>query len=58
MFWISYSVTFVLASVIAIALMAIRLVLSVVGRAFGSIPATKQEKSVTHYGIVSARSRR
>ena len=58
MFWISYAVTLVLASAIAIALVAIRLVLSVVGRAFGSIPQMKQEKSVTRYGIVSARSRR
>ena len=33
MFWISYSITFVLASAIALALMAIRLVLSVLGRA-------------------------
>jgi uncharacterized membrane protein len=37
MFWISYSVTFVLASVIAAALIAIRLVLSAVERAFGLI---------------------
>lgn len=37
MFWISYFVTFVLASVIAIALTTIRLVLSVVGRGFASI---------------------
>jgi hypothetical protein len=35
MFWIAYSVTFVLASVIAVALVAIRLVLSAVERAFG-----------------------
>lgn len=35
MFWISYSITFVVASAIAIALMAIRLVLSAVGKAFG-----------------------
>jgi hypothetical protein len=35
MFWISYSATFVLASAIAIAFKAIRLVLSAVGKAFG-----------------------
>ena len=35
MFWISYSVTFVLASAIAMALIAIRLVLSVLRRALG-----------------------
>jgi uncharacterized membrane protein len=52
MFWISYSVTFVLASAIAIAFMAIRLVLLVVGRAFGSIPPMKQEKSVGHNRVV------
>jgi hypothetical protein len=34
MFWISYSITFVLASAIAIVLMAIRLVLSAVAIAF------------------------
>ena len=34
MFWISYSVTFVLASAIAIAFMAIRLVLSVARKSF------------------------
>jgi hypothetical protein len=38
MFWISYFVTLVLASAIAVALTAIRLVLLAIGRALGSIP--------------------
>jgi hypothetical protein len=42
MFWISYSVTFVLASAITIALLAIRLALSVVERAFASIAPRNQ----------------
>lgn len=42
MFWISYSVTFVLASVAAIALMGIRLVLSAAGRAFALISPLHQ----------------
>jgi hypothetical protein len=51
MFWISYFVTFVLASAITIALMAIRLVLSAAGSAFGSIPPLCK-------GRVRSRSRR
>lgn len=47
MFWISYSVTLVLASAIAVAVMAIRSVLSATGKVFGLIlplrrPWTKQ----------------
>jgi hypothetical protein len=38
MFWISYSVAFALASIVVIALTAIRLVLLAVGRAFGFLP--------------------
>lgn len=37
MFWISYFVTATLGSAIVIALMAIRIVLSAVGKAFGLI---------------------
>jgi hypothetical protein len=47
MFWIAYSVTFVLASVIAVALIAIRLVLSAVGKALGLI-------SPRHHGKASS----
>jgi uncharacterized membrane protein len=39
MFWISYSVTFVLASAVAVALMAIRLVFLAVRRALGLVEA-------------------
>lgn len=47
MFWISYSITFVLASAIAVALMAIRLVLSAVRRGFGSVPPFETHLSPT-----------
>jgi hypothetical protein len=47
MFWISYSVTFVLAAAIAMASMAIRLVLSAVGRAFGWTAPVNQESAAT-----------
>jgi len=49
MFWISYCVTFVLASAIAIALTAIRLVLSAVGRAFGSYGRPSAHRLVGGY---------
>lgn len=58
MFWISYSVTFVLASVVAIVMMAIRLVLSVVERALGSIPSVNSGTAASHCGITSERSHR
>lgn len=55
MFWISYSVTLVLASAIAVAFMAIRLVLSAVGRAVGWIPPLHQVNAVSRGGSMSAR---
>jgi hypothetical protein len=58
MFWISYSITFVLALAIAIALMAVRLVLSAVRRAFVSIPPSHQGNTVIRWRVVSLRSRR
>jgi hypothetical protein len=58
MFWISYFVTFVLASAIAIVLMAVRLVLSAVRRAFGLIPPQCRGNDVTHCAVMSAQSRR
>ena len=58
MFWISYFVTFVLAAAINIALMAIRLVLSVVGRASESIPPLHQGSAISRHGVISARGRR
>jgi hypothetical protein len=47
MFWISYSVTFVLAAAIAIALMTIRLVLSALRRAFGWTEALNQRNTAS-----------
>jgi hypothetical protein len=58
MFWISYFVTFVLASAIAIALMAVRLVLSAVGRAFGLIPPQHQGTAASRWQDRSSRSDR
>jgi hypothetical protein len=46
MFWISYCVTFVLASAAAIVLMAIRIVLSAVARGFGLAPTLNHGKAV------------
>ena len=55
MFWISYSVAFVLASAVAIAFVAIRLALSAVGKAFGLILLLNQRNTVSQRGIISAR---
>lgn len=57
MFWISYSVTFVLASAIATALMTIRLVLSSARKVFGLIPQLNQGDATSSVGVVCARSR-
>lgn len=58
MFWIFYSVTFVLASAIAIASMAIRLVLSAVGKAFGWTAPVDRESAATRQQVTYVRSRR
>jgi hypothetical protein len=58
MFWISYSVTFVLASAVAIALMAIRLVLSAANSAFGPFPPLHKRNAVGGWRAMSRRSRR
>jgi hypothetical protein len=53
MFWISYSVAFVLASAIAIVWMTVRLVVSVIGRAFES----NHGNAVSRRFAMQARSR-
>jgi hypothetical protein len=58
MFWISYSVIFILASAVAIALAAIRLVLSAAGRAFGWTALVNQESAATRQRVTYLRSRR
>ncbi len=58
MFWISYFISFVLASAIAIALMTIRLVLSVVGNAFGWNPTPHKGNAATQLRVMAPRSRR
>jgi hypothetical protein len=58
MFWIAYSVTFVLASAIAAALTALRLVLSVVERAFGLIRPLHQGNAARRCGVISVPSNR
>lgn len=56
MFWISYSVTFVLASASAIALMATRMVVSAVGRALGLIPPLNPGSALSRPGFRSGRT--
>jgi len=58
MFWIVYSVAFVLASAIAIVLLAIRLVFSAIGRAFGLIPQLNQGNAASRRRVMYSRSRR
>jgi hypothetical protein len=57
MFWISYFVTLVLAAAIGIALMAIRLVLSVVG-VFRSIRPLNQGNAASRWRVRSPRNHR
>jgi hypothetical protein len=57
MLWISYSVTFVLASAIAMPFIAIRLVLSAAGRVFRLIPPGHRGNAASRKRVVSALNR-
>jgi uncharacterized membrane protein len=57
MFWISYCVTFALASAIAIVFVAIRLVLLAATSAFGSFRLLHKRNAAGGWGAMSRRSR-
>lgn len=57
MFWIAYSVTFVVALVIAGVLIAIRLVFSAVGKAFESILQLRLGNAPVGYRLRSRQGR-